>query len=533
MTRMVYFIMLGFLLLIAFTAFAAEDEKKIEPNFAIKGYRVEGNTLIPSEKLDQLLSVFTGPEKNFEEVQKARRTVEKAYYDKGFTAVQVVIPEQILENGLVRLEVIESNVGKIKIEGNRFFDEVNILNSLPALQPGKSPNTAVLSTNLKMANESPAKKVNLQLKNSDQENKVEATVEVRDEKPWKVGLTLDNSGEDRTGLWRLGGLLQHANIFNRDHLLTLQYITSPTKPDQVSTYGLGYRLPFYNLGATLDFVGAYSNVSSGSLNLDSSTAMQVSGKGTILGLHFNQTLPGIRRYEHKLILGLDYRAYVNDVNWEGNQLGNDVTVHPVSLTYAGTLTLNKFSGGFFLGASYNLPGGWSAKDEGEDFEKIRSGAREDYTVFRFGANILYPFIGDWQARVVFNGQNANTPLIPGEQFGIGGANSVRGFQLREAANDNGYAGSFEVISPNLAGKTGLKSAQCRALIFYDRGEVSRINPLPGETTKTSISSSGVGLRITDGRYFTLSADYGFIIDPINPGKGSGGGLWHLTATLMY
>ncbi len=356
---------------------------------------------------------------------------------------------------------------------------------------------------------------------------------MRDEKPWKVGLTLDNSGEDRTGLWRLGGLLQHANIFNRDHLLTLQYITSPTKPDQVSTYGLGYRLPFYNLGAALDFVGAYSNVSSGSLNIDSSTAMQISGKGTIFGLHYNQNLPGIRRYEHKVILGLEYKAYVNDINWEGNQLGNDVTVHPISLTYAGAMILDKFSGGFFLGASYNLPGGWSTKDKREDFEKIRTGAREDYTVFRFGANLLYPFFNDWQARAVFNGQYANTPLVPGEQFGIGGANSVRGFQLREAANDNGYTGSFELISPNLAGMTGLKRVLCRALIFFDRGEVSRIKPLPGETGNTNISSSGFGLRIMVSKYFAISADYGFIIDQVDPGRGNGGGLWHMTATIMY
>ncbi len=139
MTRKVSFLLIGFFLLTPFAASVAEDERKMEPHFVIKGYQVEGNTLIPSEKLDQLLSVFTGPGKNFEAVQKARRAVEIAYYNKGLTAVQVVIPEQILKNGFVRLKVIEFNVAKIKTEGNRFFDEANILNSLPALQQGKSP----------------------------------------------------------------------------------------------------------------------------------------------------------------------------------------------------------------------------------------------------------------------------------------------------------------------------------------------------------------------------------------------------------
>ena len=45
-----------------------------------------------------------------------------------------------------------------------------------------------------------------------------------------------------------------------------------------------------------------------------------------------------------------------------------------------------------------------------------------------------------------DGQWSDEPLIPGEQFGIGGARSVRGYEEREASGDSGFFVSAELIS---------------------------------------------------------------------------------------
>ena len=295
---------------------------------------------------------------------------------------------------------------------------------------------------------------------------------------------------------------------------------------------MGYRMPFYSLGSSLDLIGAYSNVDSGSINA-ASYSMNVSGKGTILGIHYNQNLTRIGNYEHKLTLGLDYRAYENSVDFLGIQLGNNVTVHPVSLTYAGTFTMERSSAGFYLADVQNLPGNWDGRDNQSDFERARAGAPRGYNMIRYGANITYVFGGDWQARALFNGQYTNDPLVPGEQYGIGGANSVRGFREREIANDKGYSGSAEIYSPDLCKLIGITAVQSRILVFYDRGEISRNNPLPGDTINTEIASIGPGIRITDGKRFSLSVDLGLVVDPPNDGTSRWSQVWHISGNILF
>ncbi len=475
-------------MLFALNSYAVDSVTPEVPHFDIKRYKVEGNTLLSAGKINSILAPFTGMGKDFGTVQEALETLEKAYHDRGYIAVHVTLPEQELANGVVRLEVTETRIGHIKIQGNKFFDETNIRRSMPALREGQSPDITDVSGSLKLANENPAKKVNLQLQSIDQENEIDAKLAVTDDKPWKVGVTLDNTGDDHTGRFRTGFLFQDANVFNRDHLLTLQYITSTSQPDHVSIYGMGYHIPFYSLESSLDFIGAYSNVDSGTLSV-SSNNLQVSGKGTILGLHYNQNLARIGNYEHKLTLGLDYRAYINNVAFGSIQLGSNVTVHPLSLTYAGTWTLEKTNAGFYLGVSRNLPGlGEGDRDTEEYFEKVRDGAPVGYNILRFGANIVYSFGNDWQTRVVVNGQYTDNPLVPGEQFGLGGASSVRGFDERVIADDRGISGSIELYSPNLAKLISMSGAQCRALVFYDMGYISEINPLPGETPDNTLAT---------------------------------------------
>jgi hemolysin activation/secretion protein len=522
----------AFFLFTALSAFAAEEKPDAVPRFDIKSYKVEGNTLLAADSLESILSPFTGKERDFGTVQEALDALEQAYRDQGFSMVAVSLPEQELEVGVVRLKVNENRLGKINIEGNRYFDQANIRRSLPELNQGETPNLNAVSRSLKIANENPARKINLQLMNSDKENEIDANITVKDESPWKIGITADNTGEKQTGIVRLGALLQHANVFNRDHLLTLQYITSPEKVDHVSIYSLGYRMPFYSLGSSLDLIGAYSNVDSGTISA-ATNSMDVSGKGTILGIHYNQNLNRIGNYEHKVTLSLDYRAYENSVDFMGNQLGNNVTVHPVSLTYAGTLAVDTITAGFYLTDLQNLSSRWDGRDTAEDIEKARPGAPRGYNIVRYGANLSYALGADWQARMQFNGQYTNDPLVPGEQYGIGGATTVRGFSERQFSNDQGYSGNIEIYTPDLSGLFGVSAFQSRLLVFHDRGYVSRKDALPGDTVSTEIGSIGSGLRIMDGKRFSISVDCGFVVNTPDDSTTRWSNVWHLSASLLF
>jgi hemolysin activation/secretion protein len=532
--RFLHIVLCVFLMLMALTVYAADEKKDEVPRFDINRYQVEGNTLLDKAKVEKLLVPYTGKGKDFGTVQEAIEALEKAYHSHGYSMVVVALPEQEMEKGVVRLKVIESIIGKISVEGNRYFDKTNILRSLPGLRQRETPDIGAVSRSLKLANESPAKKINLQMLSGDKENEVDAHIDVKDERPWKVGISGDNTGTTDTGPTRLGILLEHANVFNRDHLLTLQYITSPEKIDKVSIYSVGYRVPLYSLGASVDFIGAYSNVNQGTINAGSSN-MDVSGKGTILGLHYNQNLTRMGIYEHKAILGVDYRAYENNVNFLGNPVGTNVTVHPVSLTYAGTVTTEKLNAGFYLTDIQNLPGSWG---DGRDGEDNFLGAPRGYNMIRYGANATYTIGVDWQMRALINGQFTGDQLVTGEQYGIGGATTVRGFPERATSGEQGYSGSVEIYTPDLSKLVRISAFQTRLLVFYDRGEVSSKNQ-----SSTEIASVGPGIRITDGKRFSLSADLGIVVDPgaentptethLKDNTTRGSQVWHLSGSILF
>ena len=103
-----------------------------------------------------------------------------------------------------------------------------------------------------------------------------------------------------------------------------------------------------------------------------------------------------------------------------------------------------------------------------------------------------------------NGQVTRDTLIAGEQFGIGGADSVRGFLEREIVNDYGYRGTLEFYSPDFGSIVPLAGARLRALAFYDWGAVRRIRPSVLEIHGQHVSSAGLGVRFSRGTNVSAS-----------------------------
>ena len=120
---------------------APQDE-----TFSIKSYVVTGNTILAQDEVLRLVAPFTGDKRVYGDIQKALEALEGAYRSRGFSAVQVFVPEQTLDTGSVKLGVIEAKIAAIKIEGHAFFDEANIRAALPSQPTVKELVDAVFAT---------------------------------------------------------------------------------------------------------------------------------------------------------------------------------------------------------------------------------------------------------------------------------------------------------------------------------------------------------------------------------------------------
>jgi hemolysin activation/secretion protein len=483
--------------------------------FDISAYRVEGNTLLKQEKIQSVLAPYKGKQRDFADVQRALEALEGAYRQAGYGAVQVYLPEQALEGGIVVLRVVEPRIGKVEVSGNKHFDSANIRRSVPSLHEGQPPSSRALADNLRAANESPVKQTRVVLRPSEQENQVDAKVEVEDDKPWRVFFTLDNTGTTDTGKTRLGVGLQHANVFNRDNVATVQYITSPEKQNQVEIYSLGYRIPLYRLGDSIDLFGGYSNVDAGTTQTPAGP-LQFAGKGNVYGARYNLLFARQGEYEHKLVFGVDYRIYDNacSVGAFGaagcGPAGASVSVHPVSVAYEGQSTGPSTQLSFYVSVAQNIPGGTDGTEA--DLALARPNAKGDYTILRYGANYGLAFKSDWQARVHFDSQYTEDALVQGEQFGVGGWNSVRGFLEREVAGDRGTYATMELYTPNIGTRFSKYVSNLRLLAFYDVGVTIRNHPVPGDNIRQSISSAGMGVRFGVQKSLAMRVDAASVID---------------------
>ena len=219
---------------------------------------------------------------------------------------------------------------------------------------------------------------------------------------------------------------------------------------------------------------------------------------SIPGLHFIYDA-----YTSKITAGFDYRAYFNNCLLNGaatcGASGNDLTVHPISVTYSGTLTKPTYVVDYAASIMHNLPGG--VHGGSSDFVGVRPdtanpliGAPANYTVLRFNGSLTGVLPHDMQYRVATNLQYACDALVSYEGIGLVGANSVRGFLEREVSNDEGIVLNLEVYSPELAPKLHIKEGSFRLLGFIDRGRGWKVT-LPGEpSAQDSVGSVGAGFR---------------------------------------
>ena len=515
-----------------------------DASFDIVRFQIEGNSILPTERAQELVAPFVGQRRNYGDVQKALEALEGEFRRLGYGTVQVYVPEQELTTGVVRLQVSEGVIGKVAITGNKYFNDANVRAGLPDLKEGSAPNMRKLSENVQLSNENPAKQVEVTLGVSEEEGKVNARVEVKEEDPDRLYLTLDNTGTKASGKHRLGVAYQNANFGNSDQVLTLAYTTALDPPGgmkilgnrvlpwqdgngvKVDIFSIGYRLPLYALGDSIDFIYGNSSTDTPSTSPTLGTGLGINGKGEVFGFRYNHIFPRAGEYTSRLVFGLDYK-YMNSrcaINGNPTPFGiagcTPHTFRPVSATYSGQWQKPGQAIDFNVGVVHHLfPMGsrfvYAAAPGGYDRYSAASGyqTKDEFTALRFGGSYTTALAGDWLLRIAASGQHANNALPAGERLGVAGSTAVRGFLERAVSVDRGYFANLEGYSPDIAASLGLPG-NLKWLVFYDFAQGSNLNPSVNQ--KVNIASLGVGLRYNINKDVSARLDIARVMDGVWP-----------------
>jgi hemolysin activation/secretion protein len=256
--------------------------------------------------------------------------------------------------------------------------------------------------------------------------------------------------------------------------------------------------------------------------------VSIQGLSYQASMRYTIPLPTFGEYKQSVGGGFDYKYNRSSLQFGNVPLSTLPTaVEQFAFTYDGSLR-DRWGLTSVDAQIYYSPGDWGGYNNDAAFNAAHTLATTSYAYANIQLSRLTRLPGDWSLFLHGTLQFSNSNLIPSEQLGLGGYDTVRGYDEREVNSDEGYIFNLELRTPTLSlgkvlGWTQFND-QLQLLTFWDYGAGYNHEVLPGEPSEISLSSLGGGLRYSINTYLSVRADYGFQLentglDTLHGGRG--------------
>jgi hemolysin activation/secretion protein len=234
----------------------------------------------------------------------------------------------------------------------------------------------------------------------------------------------------------------------------------------------------------------------------------VVGKGQILGARLLVPLPGGDGFTQSIVAGMDYKDFAQDLTLSG--FGNKVpiTYYPVTISYNAEWVGEKSRSNLIATAVMGTSGIGSSL---ATFEQNRANAAPSFFYFRGSLAHTHELPWGLQFWTHAQVQWTKDPLVPNEQFAVGGADTVRGYLEAEALGDNAAVLQSELRGPSVAGTIGHGLNELRVHIFADLGQAIIGQPPTGTRSHFGLSSIGIGVRARFANHASASVEDAFVL----------------------
>lgn len=403
------------------------------PHFLLQKINFEGNTKIPSEELEKLGLEVLGEDVFFDELLEVCQKVTNYYRAKGYLTSYATVPPQRIVDGVATIRIVESKVGEMNIEGEKWTREWylrHIIMGKAGLREGDVLNAKNLQRAMKEINKEDYVQVQTEVeRQAEGDENTTITLNVRDRFPVNLNFSYDDYGRSYTGSQRVSFLVGMDNLTGLGDKIYGGTILS----SGATGWMAGYSLPVSSYGTRLSFDFSDSHVRLGG------PYKNLNVKGNAQSYFFKLTQPIIQTAKSDLIFYTGY-DYVN-ANTSANIAGN-----PLRLS---NYNLNVWRSGLY-GMTDDNYGRWLG-NLGVDFGMGGDGhgAIQDTTFFKVtaGATRVQRLFGRSMGIVRVNGQYSPNKLFAAEQMQMGGPYTLRGYQPAELIGDYGVTGTVEYRFP--------------------------------------------------------------------------------------
>lgn len=461
------------------------------PRFNIWEFVVKGNTVLPQVEIERAVYPFLGENRTVDDVLAAESALNALYRQAGYVTVQVFTPEQSVDEGIVRLEVLEAKVGLSQVEGARFHDVERVVDAVPSLKRGEVPRADAFQKQVSALNSrSPDRRVTAELAPGIREGTVDATLKVEDRLPVHGSFELNDRFSRDTKRLRSTLNLSYGNLWQREHTLGISLLNTPQELSQTRVVSLNYAAP---VSQNDTLFGYFVDSSSDVKAFNDTGSVGIIGNGNVYGARWIHLMPPAGEIFNSLTVGVDYKDFLDSVAAEvDGGIETPVSYFKGLASYSALMITGNPEIRFSADANVGFRTGKSIEDE---FLDKRFKAKANFAFLAARLSGLYRFDPTHAIRLRVDGQLTEDPLISNEQFSLGGVDSVRGYLTSQVLTDYGFTGSLEYrLTPNLnAYLTDLDwLGPPQAIAFVDGGMGAIYEPLPGTAASVRLASAGLG-----------------------------------------
>lgn len=434
-----------------------------------------------------------------------KEAIARFFQEQGRPVVLIQVPEQEVTHNRLHIQIIESKLGCVRVCNNKWFSSAKLVDQV-RLCENEPINSDVLADDLRWLSRNPFREVDAIFSPGKQPYTTDVELLVRDRFPVRLFTGADNTGIPITGRTRYIAGLQASNFFRLDHILTYQFSTGNRYEDFHSHF-LQYSAPL-SWRHILDLYGAYARTEAEKF------PFRNEGNSYLGSARYTIPIKGTKAiHVSEFALGFDFKRTNNNLLFSDHPIFAK-NVNLTQFVASGRLGYRCGSNQYLLnGNLYYSPCNISGDDGSRShFERLRPGANNRYAYFNGGAFFKHCFARDFSWTIDLRGQVATTNLLPSEQFGLGGYNTVRGYDEHQINKDNALLLNTEIRTPSIAlfDRYHLRcyNEGLQFLAFLDYG-LGVNHEKKGNLRKyDNLAGIGPGIRYVIEPYVTFRFDWG-------------------------
>jgi hemolysin activation/secretion protein len=478
----------------------------IPGSITVARFEVVGSTVFSVEELAGVTAPFTHRPISFAELLQAQAAVTQLYTSHGYVTSGAVIPPQTLNDGVVRIQVVEGGLEAITVAGTQRLNP-NYVRSRLAIASRKPLNSRRLLEALQLLQLNPLiQTVSADLSAGTRPGENLLAVRVVEAPSFHAQTAIDNDRSPSVGSLRRSLQVNEANLLGQGDGLTLSYANTAGS----NSLDAQYTLPLNPRNGSLSFS---ASTSSNRVIEEPFDQIDIAANSRSFDLTFRQ--PSHQTPAQEFAVGLTASRLESETSLLGEPFslspGADAQGHTriTALRFFQEWTDRSSQSVFAVRSQFSL--GLDALNSTINAEAPDS----RFLAWRGQAQWVRLLAPDTLLLLRSDVQLADRGLVPLEQFSVGGQQSVRGYRQDALLADNGALVSAELRIPILRSPNATSLLQVAPFVDFGTTWASSGQ---ANSDPASLLGVGLGLRWQQSDRLTARLDWGIPLISVSSPK---------------